>query len=242
MPRLRRLRRALRRPTDLSRPPGPARKGRRRLGHRLLVALPALHEDLRLPRPPRARAPGRVRDQSPAARSAHLARDRRRRLLLDRGRALDARYPLQHGHDGDAVRQQRLRPHQEADLADEPPRDVDEHPPRRRLAATSQRRADGTRLHQRLFRGPDHRLEPRPPSSDPGARLSASRPLVRPHPPTLPRLLAARLRGPAARPGSDRGADPRRRSSGRRAGGANLQEPDGARPVQHGRRPGARRS
>ncbi len=137
----------------------PPEKLAMRLRHRLLAPLPALHARLRLPRPARARAAGRLRHQVAAARPQGLGGDRRRRLLLDRRRPLAARGPLQHGHDGDDLRQQRLRADQEADLADDADRPHDQHPSGRRLPAAARRRRDDARLPERLVRGAHRRLE-----------------------------------------------------------------------------------
>ena len=95
--------------------PAPGEDGVR-LGHRLLEPLPTTCAPTAStdPRPRaaggRGRAPG-------AARPACVREHRRRRLLLDRRRALDPRRALQHAHERVPARQPDLRPHQEAGLA-----------------------------------------------------------------------------------------------------------------------------
>ena len=165
----------LRGAAHLPRRPGADREAGDGLRHRLLVALPALHARLRLPRPARARAAGRLRHQVAAPRPRGLGGDRRRRLLLDRRRPLAARGALQHGPGRDDLRQQRLRADQEADLADDAARHVDQHPPAGRVAAAVERRRDDARLPQRLVRGAHGGLEPRAPLPDAGHRLAATR-------------------------------------------------------------------
>ena len=113
---------------------GPApREDRVRVGHRLLQPLPALHEDLRLPRHPRPRAAGRRRRQDGAAGPQRVRQHRRRRLLQHRRGALDPRHPLQHEHDRDAARQPDLRSDQEAGVADLADRHQEQHHAARQL-------------------------------------------------------------------------------------------------------------
>ncbi|MCK7461546.1 MAG: hypothetical protein MZU84_05535 [Sphingobacterium sp.] len=95
-----------------------AARGRRGLGHRLLVAHPGLHQLLRLPRRARPRARRRHRAEGGAARPDGARHRRRRRRLLDRRQPLPARLPAQrrpHLHrDG----QPRLRHDQGPAVAD----------------------------------------------------------------------------------------------------------------------------
>ena len=62
----------------------PPRKFRVHFRHRLLQPLPVLHEDVRLPHHPRARAGHRHGPENHAPRSRRLGRDRRRRFAFDR--------------------------------------------------------------------------------------------------------------------------------------------------------------
>ena len=97
---------------------GAARGRRRRVGHRLLVAHPRLHDLLRLPRRARPRARRGDRAQGRAARAHRARRRRRRRRLLDRRQPLPARVPAQRRPDLHRDGQPRLRHDQGPALAD----------------------------------------------------------------------------------------------------------------------------
>ena len=85
VPGLRRLRDPRRRAEAACPSSGmPAREDRVRLRHRLLQPLPVLHEHLRLPHHPRARARVRHRAEGAAPGPEGLGRHRRRRRAVDR--------------------------------------------------------------------------------------------------------------------------------------------------------------
>ena len=118
VPRLRRLRRAEVGHARARRRRRRAREDRVRLGHRLLVALPVLRRDLRLPHDPRPRAGDRDRAQAREPRARRLGRHRRRRRPLDRRQPLDARAAAQRRLQDPAVQQRDLRAHEGPVLAD----------------------------------------------------------------------------------------------------------------------------
>ena len=89
-----------------------------RVGHRLLVALPVLPRDLRLPHDPRPRARGRDGAQARESRARRLGRHRRRRRLVDRRQSSVARAAPQRRLQDPAVQQRDLRPHERPVLAD----------------------------------------------------------------------------------------------------------------------------
>ncbi len=156
VPGLRRPLRPRRRPSGCWPRAAEARGDRVRVGDRLLEPLPPLPRHLRLSRHPRTRAADRDGHQAESPGSAGLRRDGRRRLLLDRRRALDPRDPLQHGHGRDAVRQQRLRSDQEADVADHAAGVPDEHAAARQLSTrdeSARRRRSDSRT-RRSWRRP----------------------------------------------------------------------------------------
>ena len=204
-----------------------------RVRHRLLEPLPALHEDLRLPRHPRPRVPARRRHQDGAAGPERVRQHRRRRLLQHRRGALDPRDPLQHEPDGDPARQPRVRAHQEAGVADLADRLQEQHDAAR-LAARGAEPADGdARRAERLVRRAGRRL-------DPGAAL-------RHHRAGLPRTAASRsCASSSAAPSSCRRCSSRgctirgktlllrTRTASARAPStsAHLQEPARARPAR----------
>ena len=87
--------------------------------HRLLEPLPVLHEHLRRPQHPRARARGRDRRRAGPTRPRRLGRHRRRRRPVDRWQPPDPRAaPERELHDP-ALQQPDLRAHQGPVLADE---------------------------------------------------------------------------------------------------------------------------
>ncbi len=85
-----------------------------RVGHRLLVAIPVLPRDLRLPHDPRPRAGGRDGAQARESRARRLGRHGRRRRPVDRRQSLDARAASQRRLQDPAVQQRDLRPHERA--------------------------------------------------------------------------------------------------------------------------------
>ena len=201
--RLRRQRHPRRRAAAVPRR-GPAPgEDRVRLGHRLLEPLPALHEDLRLPRHPRPRAAGRRGHQDGAARPRRVRQHRRRRLLQHRRGALDPRHPLQHEHDGDAARQPRLRPDQEAGLADLAERPEEQHDAARLLSRGAQPADRDARRAERLVRRAGGRLDSRGALRHHLGGVPSQGLLVRAHPAALPGIPAQDVRALAARPAED---------------------------------------
>ncbi len=110
VPRLRRLRDAEGGAADDA---GARRRSREdgvRLRHRLLVALPLLHGDLRLPHHPRPRAGGCHGREAGQSRARRLGRHRRRRCAVDRRQSHDAHAAPQPRLPDPAVQQRDLRP------------------------------------------------------------------------------------------------------------------------------------
>ena len=87
-------------------------------GHRLLQPLPVLHEHVRRPRDPRARAGDRDGYRHRAARPPGVGRHRRRRRALDRRQPPDPRASPQRQPQDPAVQQPDLRTDEGPVLAD----------------------------------------------------------------------------------------------------------------------------
>ena len=117
----------MRRPRDFERRAARAARNRRRarhapqpvhvrVGHRMLVAVHLLHEDLRVPL--RARARQRRGDGRQDGQPAPLGvgHHRRRRLAGHRRQPLHPRHPPQRGPQRHSVQQRDLRPDQRAVL------------------------------------------------------------------------------------------------------------------------------
>ena len=113
----------MRRPRDFERRAARAARNRRRarhapqpvhvrVGHRMLVAVHLLHEDLRVPL--RARARQRRGDGRQDGQPAPLGvgHHRRRRLAGHRRQPLHPRHPPQRGPQRHPVQQRDLRPHE----------------------------------------------------------------------------------------------------------------------------------
>jgi hypothetical protein len=181
VPGLRRSRGAHRRAAPAARRATPTREDRVRLRDRLRGPVPALHQFVRLPRSPRPGPAGGVRHPRPSSGPPRIREHRRRRLLCDRDGSLDLRRSLQHEHGRDVARQQRVRPHQEPDLAHVRQGPQDQHPPPGRLARAPEPDPNDTRGGERLLRRADRRLEPGPPvghdQSGPSARPRSKRPI-----------------------------------------------------------------
>ena len=122
VPRLRRLCDPEGGAADDARDRRDSREHRVRQRHRLLVALPLLHGDLRLPHDPRPRARGRDRREARQPRARRLDHHRRRRCAVDRRQPHDAPHPPQPRLPGATVQQRDLRAHQGTVLADQPDR------------------------------------------------------------------------------------------------------------------------
>ncbi len=118
MPRVRRLRRAQVRDEGARGRRRRAGEHRVRLGHRLLVAIPVLPRDLRLPHDPRPRARDCDGAEAGQSRARRLGRHRRRRRLVDRRQSSLARVAAQRGLQDSAVQQRDLRPDERPILAD----------------------------------------------------------------------------------------------------------------------------
>ena len=95
-----------------------AREHRVRQRHRLLVALPLLHGDLRLPHHPRPRAGGGDGGEARQSRARRVDHHRRRRRAVDRGQPHDAPAAPEPRLPGPAVQQRDLRADQGAIFAD----------------------------------------------------------------------------------------------------------------------------
>src|SRR3990172_4734129 len=214
------------------------REDRLHLRNRLLEPLSALHEDLRLPWHPRARAAGRRRRQDGEAGSARIRQHRRRRLLQHRRRPLDPRRALQHEHDGVPARQPRLRPDQEAGFADLAARATDQHDPARRIPGgveSLDRHAGGA---ERVIRRPGGRLDPGDSLQHRFGGVPPQGILLRAHPAALPEVPAGPVRSLAARSAEGPGPPPRQRASAEPGARQGAQEPARARSRRS--RPGAR--
>ncbi len=209
-----------------------------RVRDRLLEPLPALHEDLRVPRHPRPRVPARRGRQDGAPGPERVREHRRRRLLLDRGRALDPRDPVQHEPDGDPARQPDLRADQEAGVADLADRHQEQHDAPWQRARSAQPADGHARRPERLVRGAGRRLDAGDAVRHHLQGVPPPRLLVRAHHPALPRVAAQDVRAVAARSGQDAAADARQRAAAERRDEPHLQEPARARPAEHP--PGAR--
>ena len=95
-----------------------AREDRVRHRHRLLVALPLLYGDLRLPHDPRPRAGGGDGGEAGQSRARRVDHHRRRRCAVDRRQSHDAHAAPQPRLPDPAVQQRDLRPDQGAIFAD----------------------------------------------------------------------------------------------------------------------------
>ena len=89
-----------------------------RLRHRLLVALPLLYGDLRLPHHPRPRAGGGDGGEARQSRARRVDHHRRRRRAVDRRQPHDAHPAPQPRLPDPAVQQRDLRPDQGPIFAD----------------------------------------------------------------------------------------------------------------------------
>ncbi len=118
MPGLRRLCRAEGGAAHDARARRQAREHSVRQRHRLLVALPLLYGDLRLPHHPRPRAGGGDGGQARQSRSRRVDHHRRRRRALDRRQPHDAPAAPQSRLPVPAVQQRDLRAHQGPIFAD----------------------------------------------------------------------------------------------------------------------------
>ena len=89
-----------------------------RLGHRLLVALHLLHEDVRLPQHPWTRERHRHGRQNRQSRPLGLGGDGRRRLAGHRRQPLHPCHPPQRQPQRHSLQQRDLRPHERTVLPD----------------------------------------------------------------------------------------------------------------------------
>ena len=119
MPRLRGLLDPALGPGGVRRPRQEAARDRDHLGHRLQLALPVLHGDLRVPHDPRPRARPRDRRQAEQPRPRRVGDHRRRRRDVDRRQPLHPHDAAQRRPQGADVQQPHLRVDQGAVLADE---------------------------------------------------------------------------------------------------------------------------
>gem|GEM_PF-4659250 len=122
MPRLRRLRHPQAGPDRACRAPDSARAGGLPLRHWLLLALPLLHEHVRIARHPRAGTGVCLRAQAHPPRTPRLDHHRRWRWTLHRHKPPVASAAAQPGCHRRALQQPGLRADQRAALSDLSPR------------------------------------------------------------------------------------------------------------------------